>query len=209
MIKLYIIEDHSVILDGIKLRLRHHADEFSITGNSTSIDAFVQKALPDTFDIILLDLWIPGSDPEENISRIKKLFPSKPVVIYTSETSPYWIRVMMNNGARAYLLKSVDTAEFKDTLRKVFLGETVTTILLQGLSDKLTCAANTGLNYLLKPSERAILKKLILGESVKTIAADRNVTVSAIEKTIKKLKNAYGADTDVQLIRMLTKNNII
>ncbi len=209
MIRIYIIEDHSVIVDGIKQRLRHHAEEFSIAGNSGNIQEFIRMAVPGSFDLILLDLWLPGTDPAENINLIRKHLPAVPIVIYTSETASYWIGIMMELGARAYLLKSAGAMEFKETLRKVYQGHTVKTVLLPEEPGTPATPAVTDAPYLLKPSERAIILALVGGLSLKNIAKERNLTTSAIEKTIRKIRDKYGAANDAQLIRILMEQKII
>lgn len=209
MIRIYIIEDHTVIVDGIKQRLRHHAEEFSIAGNSGNIQEFIRMAVPGSFDLILLDLWLPDTDPAENIKRVRDHLPAIPVVIYTSEAGPYWIRMMMERGARAYLLKSASAMEFKETLRKVYQGHTVKTVLLQEETGTPATPPATDAPYLLKPSERAIILTLARGSSLKGIAKERNLSTSAIEKTIRKIRDKYGATNDAQLIRILMEQNII
>jgi len=133
----------------------------------------------------------------------------KPVVIYTQETSAYWIRVMMEGGARAYLLKNAERREFKETLEKVYQGKTIAPVVV--LTGNAADPGNL-LNpqkYFLKPTERAIVVQVSKGASLKSIAADRGSTVSAIEKTLKKIRNQFGVNNNPELIRVLIDQKLI
>ena len=56
MIRLFTIEDHPVIVTGLKNLFRPSRDEIEITGAASNVDEAVLRADPETFDIILLDL---------------------------------------------------------------------------------------------------------------------------------------------------------
>ena len=209
IIRLHIIEDHPIIVDGIRQRLRHKQDGITLTGSSDTIEQFLTTAAAETFDIIILDLWLPDRDPFENLKLIRKHYPTKPVVIFTQETNSYWIKVMMQNGASAYLLKNADRREFNETLEKVFKGNKIIPIYLS--DDTVLNTKNTSLEekYFLKPSERAIVVQLAHGANLKTIATTRNSTVSAIEKTLKKIRLNYNVHTNPELIRILIEQKMI
>ena len=209
MIRLYIIEDHPVIVDGIRLRIRHHQEEMSIAGWSENIENFIHSAVADSFDIIILDLWLPGSEPVENLQLIRNSFPDKPVVIFTQETSTYWIRVMMENGAKAYLVKNVDRHDFKETIENVFRGKTVAPVVL--LDENATYAGNELLEqkYFLKPSERSIVVQVSNGITLKDVAEKQQTTVSAVEKTLKKIRKNFLVKTNPELIRVLVEKKLI
>jgi len=124
MIRLYILEDHPIIVDGIKQRFRHQ-DDIVISGWSNHPDEIIQHVSEEDFDILIMDLWLPKLDPVDNLVNIQARFPDKPIVIFTNERSFYWIKVMMEKGAKAYLLKDIDKKELQYTLEKVAQGKTI------------------------------------------------------------------------------------
>ena len=125
MIRLFVIEDHPVIITGLKNLFRPSRDEIEITDSAFNVDDAVQRANPELFDILLLDLWLPEANPLQNVKKLKDRFPGKPIVIFTSESSSSWQRKMFEAGVMAYLLKSADRYEIKTTLGKVFKGQIV------------------------------------------------------------------------------------
>jgi DNA-binding NarL/FixJ family response regulator len=61
------------------------------------------KCNPGRYDIILLDLYMPGTQPEENIRYLVKNCPGKPVVIYSTEESSVWKRKAFAAGVKGYI----------------------------------------------------------------------------------------------------------
>jgi DNA-binding NarL/FixJ family response regulator len=209
MIRLYVLEDHSLIVDGLKHRFRHSTDRITIEGWSDDIQHLISNVPEDSFDILILDLWIHENDPVDNISKIKKRFPAKPVVILTYEQSTYWIKLMMEQGVKAYLMKDIDNKELKAILEKVHQGKTIIPDLRSDEYPMFQQNEFLFLKYYLKPSEQSIVFMLSQGESLKEIAHKRCQTVSAIEKILQKIRKRIGVKNNPELIRILFEQKIL
>ncbi len=209
MIRLFVIEDHSIIVDGLKHRFRHLTDKIIVAGWSDSIQHLVSNIPEDSFDIIILDLWLPGTDPIENLSAIKRRFPNKPVVIYTNERSTYWIKIMMEQGVKAYLIKDIDSKELKAALEKVHQGKTIISGFFSDLPPSFKKNEFLFQKYYLKPSEHSIVFQISMGESLKNIADQRSMTVSAVEKVVKAIRKRMDVKTNPELIRVLIEQKLL
>jgi len=103
MIRLFVIEDHFLIVSGLKNSFRSGKEGIRIIGSATNVrDAVEQLKLINT-DIIILDLFIKDDSPIENIRTIIASYPLIPIVILTVETSVAWKKKMFREGAKAYL----------------------------------------------------------------------------------------------------------
>ncbi len=209
MIRVYIVEDHTFIVDGLMGRFRHYSDQFQVAGWSRDPGEFIRTAEAGSFDIILLDLWFPEQDPLENLMAIQRAFPEKPVVVLTGETSAYWIRTMMQHDVKAYLMKDISRQEFKLVLEKVYHGKTVfPDMVLQ----KPSVGGKNGFlsdRFNLKPSEQPLVRKISQGETLKQIADWKHVIPSAIEKALGRIRTRMNVQTNAELIRVLKENHII
>jgi len=202
IIRLFVLEDHSIIVDGLKKWFMHKRDKFHIEGWSNDPADFVKTVSGESFDIIILDLWFPDMDPIENLCLIQKKFPEKPVVALTNEQNVYWIKVMMEKGVKAYLRKDIERKELKNTLGKVQQGLTVIPSMLtdKSLSDKqMEFPVH---EPCLLPSERSIVVQLSKGVILKEIARKRCTTISNIEKTVKNIRKKMKVKTNPELIRV-------
>ncbi|MEI6457155.1 MAG: response regulator, partial [bacterium] len=92
MIRLFVIEDHPVIVTGLRNLFRPSRDGIEVAGSASGLAEALLKATPTGLDIFILDLWLGRSKPVENVRTLRAGFPGKPIVVYTSEISSAWRR---------------------------------------------------------------------------------------------------------------------
>lgn len=204
MIKLFVIDDHSLIVDGLKNRFRPSRDEIMIVGSSESISEALATMTDQDFDIIILDLWIPGSDPMANVKEVREKFPDKPVVILTYEDSPFWEHQMFSVGVKGYLVKNANKSKIKKTLEEVARGDTVFPDSYHPEYVHTEKPDFLAQMYHLKPSEKEILIMLSQGVSQKEIADKKKVTAWAIHKTLRKIRKQFNVKSNSEVIHILT-----
>ena len=209
MIRLFTIEDHPVIITGLRNLFRPSRDGIEIVGSANHIDETILKADPESFDIFLLDLWIPSSHPLQNVKRIKEKFPNKPIVIFTSEESMIWQRKMFEAGAVAYLLKNADKSEIKSTLEKVARGLTIFSGIIEPAEDEKFRAAFTDPKYILTPNQKELVVMLSNGLSQQSIADQKGTSISNVEKTLKHIREKCHAKSNVELIKILIERGVL
>ncbi len=209
MIRLFTIEDHPVIITGLRNIFRPSRDDIEIVGSANDVDETIIRANPISFDIFLLDLWIPGYQPLQNIRKIRQHFPEKPVVIFTSEDSLIWKRKMFEGGAMAYLLKSADKNEIKLTLEKVSQGMTVFTGIVEPEQEKTFRAGFADHRYVLTPNQKEYIVFLSNGLTQPEIAEKKCLSVSTVEKTIRSIREKCGARNNAELVKILFERGVI
>jgi len=210
VIRLFVIEDHPIIVTGLRNLFRPSRDEIEIYGSASSADEAVQTADPEVFDIIMLDLWLQSSPPLENMKKLKEKFPDKPIVMFTSEESSVWQRKMFDAGAKAYLLKTAEKIEIKLTLEKVAMGMTVFAgVMEQDYLNKKLSQEMASARHFLTPNQLEIAIMLSNGTTQKKIADNKGTSVSNIEKTIKHIREAFNARNNAELTKILLEQGII
>jgi len=210
VIRLFVIEDHPIIVTGLRNLFRPSRDEIEIYGSASSADETVQTADPEAFDIIMLDLWLQSSLPLENMKKLREKFQHKPIVIFTSEESSIWQRKMIDAGAKAYLLKTAEKNEIKLTLEKVAMGMTVFAgVMEQDYLKKKLNTEITNARHFLTPNQLEIAIMLSNGITQKKIADNKGTSISNIEKTIKHIREAFNARNNAELIKILLERGII
>ncbi|HNY02385.1 MAG TPA: response regulator transcription factor [Bacteroidales bacterium] len=200
-IRLLAIDDHPLILDGLRSKFRLNHDSIVVTCTAASVEEAIAGNRDTLFDMILLDLYLPDTDPLENIGRLIRRFPGKPVVILTGEENIYWKVMTAKAGARAYLTKIQSRKEMVAQLNRVAAGEN----LLQEHLMTETGSSETSLDsryFILKPTDIAILRKLADGIPQKNVARDHNLTQSALEKRLKVLRKQFQVANTLELIRV-------
>jgi len=209
MIRLFVIEDHPVIVTGLKNLFRPSRDEIEVTDSASNVDEAVARANPETFDIILLDLWLPDAHPLLNVKKLKEIFQNKPIVIFTSEMSSSWQRKMYEAGVMAYLLKSTSRSEIKNTLEKVFKGQIVFSGMVDTDYEKKLASVLSGHSIHLTANQQELVIFLSTGLTQQQIAEKKQTSVSTVEKTLKHIREKFGAKNNAELVKILLEKGLI
>ena len=121
-IRLLLVDDHPIVLDGIKSHLCAQP-EFEIVGEaSNGLDA-VQKAKVLLPDVVLMDITMPQMNGLEATAMMRKQAPLAKILILTMHNSKEYIAQMIRAGARGYLLKDGSPAELVRAIKAVHSGE--------------------------------------------------------------------------------------
>jgi len=209
MIRLFIIEDHPIIITGLRNTFRPSRDGIEIIGSANNVDEAIIKADPAYFDIFLLDLWIPGYNPLRNVKKIREQFPGKPVVMFTSEESTLWQRKMFEAGAMAYLFKSAEKNEIRLTLEKVAQGMTVFSGTVEPEKEQIFRAGFADPKYILTTNQKEYVVFLSNGLTQQEIAEKKSLSLSTVEKTIKNIREKCSARNNTELVKILLERGII
>ena len=208
-IQLLIIEDNAtLILAGLRGFFRPGRDQIRVSEVFDDVAEAIEKADRNSFDLILLDLFIPGTNPKENIQALHREFPSKPVVIYTSMDSDLWRRTMWNLGARGYVHKNDGRDKLKAAIVQAFSGKAMAP---RGFPTEIEIN-EAGFEFQangLSIIEKEMVTMLVGGMKYKEISAALKIKTDYLEAMAKKLRKKYGAKSMPQLIYKLSEKGLL
>lgn len=122
MTKILLIDDHPLVVDGIKAMLT--------SAENLMVDAFAktaQEALhileQQQFEVILLDLNLPDRDGLDLCSEIHQLYPRSKIIALTSSNETGLITQFLQRGGSGYLLKNMERQELIDAIEQVQAGK--------------------------------------------------------------------------------------
>lgn len=121
-IKLFILDDHQMMIDGIKALLKNEK-QFEIVGEATrAMQALTM--LETTFpDIIITDIQMPEMNGIEFTRTVKKKFPAIKVLVLSMSGEEGMISDMLDAGISGYVIKNTGREELKTALAKIAEGE--------------------------------------------------------------------------------------
>ncbi|MCX6287994.1 MAG: response regulator transcription factor [Bacteroidetes bacterium] len=210
MIRIFIIDDHPLVISGLKNMFRKDRDNIEVSGSALDVSMAMQEAKPTSFDIILLDLWIRDTNPLENIRMLKRKFPFKPIVILTYEDSAIWQRRMYNSGAAGYLLKTSKKAQLREALEKVADERIVFPHLFEEVKIQRDQSAETTAKIeKLTTHQHEVVSMLCEGNSRSQIGQRLSISISTIEKILTSIRKKFQARTNSQLIWLLSQKKIL
>ncbi|NJM15321.1 MAG: response regulator transcription factor [Bacteroidales bacterium] len=120
-IKVLMVDDHVIIRDGIKAILRN-VNDVNILEEANSGEEALEILNRSAFDVVLVDIALPGMSGLELITRIKSNFPKvKTLALSMHEEKGYIIKAL-ENGALGYLVKNSNKQQLLQAIRKVASG---------------------------------------------------------------------------------------
>ncbi|WP_353894026.1 response regulator transcription factor [Proteinivorax hydrogeniformans] len=185
-IKLFLVEDHSIVRKGLKLILDYHED-FEICGEAECISEALENISKAKPDIVLLDIKLPDGDGVTACQEIKKRCSQCRVLILTAFTEKHMVLEAVKAGADGYLLKSAESDILFDSIIKVYQGLSVLDpkITKDVLKEVKSIGENGDDN--LTSKEQLILELISSGKTNKEIGHHLNLTEKTVRNYISKI----------------------
>ncbi len=202
--RVLIADDHPLILAGIKSALEG-ADDFEVvaeTNNGAQVLPLVSQTNP---DLALLDMRMPGMDGLTCLERIRKRHPDVKVVILSVSTDPGVIQDVLNRGASAYIVKSVNPADVPSALRQAVEGSVFSAIGLPETQVADDAAKAAGLTE----RETAILKALARGLSNDAIGKELWVDEQTVKFHLTNIYRKLGVSNRTEATRYAYENGLV
>ena len=119
IIKILAVDREEIILLAIKKALKNDNNfEYIISSSQTALDG-LKLVRNESFDIILIDLVLPGINGIEVLKRIKKIYPYVPIIILSGYPSEKISSDSVLNGASGLLIKPFTSDELKNMIYNI------------------------------------------------------------------------------------------
>jgi DNA-binding NarL/FixJ family response regulator len=210
-LRLIIIDDHEVVLEGLKGALGHD-ERFDIVGvaySGADARALARRALP---DVAILDMYLPDMSGEDACRQLRELLPSLKVIVLSSYLNEAVVRAAVNAGAWAYVTKAAGLPELRATLDRVWdqstqaaAPENVPGIVryLEGLVEERAEDRTP------TPQQARVLELLAEGLTYRRIAERLMISESTVRFHIQKLKVKFGTTSKTEMIVQCIQMGII
>ena len=207
MIKVLIVDDHSLVRKGIKTILSIY-DDIEVIGEAENGKEALEicgKCLP---DVVLMDLIMPEINGIEATKKILESWPTIKVVTLTSFVDKKLIEDSLKAGAIGYVLKNISGENLVATIRDAEKGKST---LSSEASDFLISNIKkpTVVEYQLTNQEKNILGCLVEGLSNKNIAKKLVLSLSTVKFHVSNILNKLGASSRAEAISIAIKNKLV
>ncbi len=204
-----IADDHAVVRQGLKQTLSDEFPDASFGEAATAAEAF-EQALAGDWDLVILDVHMPGRGGIDTLADLKKAKLRAPVLVLSMYSEAEYAVRALRAGAVGYINKASVTSELIEAVKKALAGGHYITPALAEL-----LAADLGQNHQALPHhklsdrEYEVMKLIATSHTVKSIA----LRLALSEKTVftyrSRLLEKLGLDGDVEIARYALQHHLV
>ncbi|OPY88748.1 MAG: Oxygen regulatory protein NreC [Smithella sp. PtaU1.Bin162] len=213
-IRILVVDDHAIVREGLRSLLELADDVEAVAGASSSKECF-EMLTKDTYDIILMDLKMPGIDGIEATRLIKKTYPHIKVVILTNYDDAEYVLESIKAGSDGYVLKDVNKGDLIKIVRTVvhnqsFIAPEVTGKVFLGLKEGAkTSSSQDHFRAILSYRELEILSFVVNGMANKEIAEAVCLSADTVKTHLKKIYKKLGVSSRSQAIKIALQEGLV
>ncbi len=214
-IKIALIDDHMIVMDGITSLLMEDP-AITVIGKTLDSDELFSLIEQDEPHIIMLDIFLPKPIGIEILKNIKKKYPHIKVIILSGNSEEDLITTSFREGASGYLTKSVEKDELLEAIHAVFEGEQyISRSLEKSLSRNFINKARFGDKYSihklagLTPRELDIIRLISEGLGYKEIAAELGISTRTVEAHKNNILEKLELRNTIELVKFAIKNKLV
>jgi DNA-binding NarL/FixJ family response regulator len=201
-IRILIVDDHSVVREGLVSLVKRKSDMVVVGEGSNGREA-VELWKEHRPDVTLLDLRMPELDGVGAIMEIRELDENAQIVVLTTYDGDEDIYRAIKAGAKAYLLKDTARDALVETVRRVHAGETyLPPQLAAKLAERLSGEA-------LSPREVEVLQRMAAGKSNKEIGAELFISEGTVKTHLKSIFSKLDVVSRTEAVANATRRGLI
>jgi len=208
MIKIVIADDHAVVREGLK-RIISSAHDMAVVGEAVNGAEVIQQVRDSEFDVLLLDLSMPGRSGMELIKLVRCEKPKLRILVLSMHEELQYAVRSIKSGASGYLTKESAPAQLMQVLRKVAGGGA---FISTGVAEQLALGSLLGSNCAaherLTDREFEVFRLIAMGMSVTDIAGRLNLSAKTISTHKANLMQKMSLQNQTELIRYAIKYGV-
>ena len=205
MSRILVVDDHSVVRAGIR-KLLAEIPEAEISDVASGENAL--KACDATrFDLVILDLNLPGVGGLELVKRLLRVSPRLPILVFSLHTEAIYATRALETGARGFVSKNAPAEELLSAVRTVLAGGTA---IEKDIAKEIADHGVIADAYLRPLTQRdlEIVRLLVSGKSLAQIADTLGVAYKTVANTLSMIKEKLGVDSTADLIRLAVSRGL-
>lgn len=199
-LRLLLVDDHTVVREGLKRLLDPLGNQWSITEAGTGFQA-LESLRREPFDLVIADLSLPGMSGLDLIHRIKEEFPHVVVLVLTMHSEEQYALRAFQAGASGYVTKDTACDELVAAVRKVasggvFVSSTLAEQVVQQLNGRRPASDLSALSN----RELEVMRRIVAGERMVEIAKALHLSIKTVSTHKARILEKLQLDSTAALI---------
>ena len=209
MIRILIADDHAIVRRGLKHIVSEQPD-MTVVGEAENARQVLDLVRTDEWDVIVLDINMPGRSGLEVLKELRREHPKLPVLVLSVHPEDqYGVRVL-KAGAAGYLTKDSAPDELVQAIRKVHRGgKYVSASLAEVLAFELETETDRPRHESLSDREYQVMTMIASGKTVGEIGEDLSLSVKTISTYRARVLGKMKMRTNAELTHYVIQNQLL
>src|SRR6266704_1753911 len=209
MLNVLIVDDHAVVRRGLKQILEESPD-IVVSGEATNSGEVLQQLNARKWDVLVLDITMPGRSGLDILKEVKQLAPKLPVLVLSMHAEEQFANRVLKAGAAGYLPKESAPEELVKAIRKVYSGGRYISpsqaeklvYLFEGSSEKPA-------HETLSNREYEVLRLIASGKTVTQIGKEISLSVKTVSTYRARILEKMNLQSSAELTHYAIKNRLV
>ncbi len=207
--RVLIADDHAVVRHGLKMILAAAFKRASF-GEAANSQQTLERVAQERWDVVILDLTMPGRNGHEVLLEIKRAHPLLPVLILSVHPEDQFAVRLLKAGAAGYMTKESAPEELVGAVGKAMAGgRYISSGLAEKMASLLVHDTTVALHETLSDREFLILRLIASGKAVGVIARELSLSVKTVSTYRGRLLEKMGLTNNAQLVHYAFQNNLV
>jgi DNA-binding NarL/FixJ family response regulator len=209
MIKILIADDHAVVREGLKQIISETSD-MRVTDEANNGQEVLNKVSEQHYDVVLLDITMPGRSGLDVLKQLKSKKPKLPVLMLSVHPEEQYAVRTLKAGASGYLTKGSATDELISAIRKISTGKKyVSSSLAEKLAFDLDLDHEKPRHEILSDREYQVMSMIASGKTVKEIADELSLSVQTISTYRSRILEKMKMKNNAEIIYYAVKQGLV
>lgn len=209
MTRVLLADDHAIIRDGVK-QILADTDDLVVVGEAANGAAVLKMVAEQQFDVLVLDISMPGKNGLELLKLIRHDRPRLPILIFSMHQEEQYALRALHAGASGYLTKESDGEVLIAAIRKVAGGGVhVSDKVAEMLARERMPTSDDLPHARLSDREFQIFEKIIAGARLTDIAAELNLSIKTVSTHKSRILQKMNMTSDTDLVRYAISRGLL
>lgn len=209
MIKILIADDHPVVRKGLK-EIIEETPDMMVGDEASNGQETLEKVRKSDFDIVLLDISMPGRSGLDILKELKSEKPDLSVLILSMHPEEQYAVRVLKAGASGYLTKESAPDELIAAIRKASIGRKyISSSLAEKLAFDLEIDAEKPLHETLSDREYEVMCMIASGKTITEIAEKLFLSVKTISTYRSRILEKMRMKSNAELTHYALKNRLV
>jgi two-component system invasion response regulator UvrY len=209
MVRIIIADDHPVFREGLRKILSKEVD-LNIVYEAESGEELLGEIDNLEFDLIILDVGLPGRSGIDILADIRKTHPKIPVLIFSMHPEERFALRAIKAGANAYLSKEEKAEKLIEAIHTIKTGRKyITPTIAEKLANTIDKNIEKAPHENLSTREFEVMRMIAIGKSVREIAEDLSISVNTVNTYRMRVLDKMDFNSNMDLAYYVIQNKLI